>query len=81
MSKVSYVKVSAAALVRVFEARSAFTISVLRISSMPENRHNQLMIRTVEKVMPFWTCLLKLSNRLLQGPDKEMECYVCCKTD
>jgi len=49
MSKVSYVKVSPAALVRVFEARSAFTISVLRISSMTENKHNQLMIRTVIK--------------------------------
>ena len=49
MSKVSYVKVSPTALVRVFEARSAFTISVLRISSMTENKHNQLMIRTVIK--------------------------------
>ena len=36
MSKVSYVKFAPAALVRVLEARSAFTISVLRISSMPE---------------------------------------------
>lgn len=43
MSKVSYVKVSPAALVRVFEARSTFTISVLRISSMPENKHNQII--------------------------------------
>jgi len=49
MSKVSYVKVSPDALVRVFEARSAFTISVLKISSMPENKHNQLTIRTVIK--------------------------------
>jgi len=49
MSKVSYVKVSPAALVRVFEARSAFTISVLRTSSMPESKHKQLMVRTVKK--------------------------------
>ena len=35
MIKVVYLKVSPAALVRVFEARSAVTISVLRIKSIP----------------------------------------------
>ena len=37
ISKISYVKVAPAALVRVLEARSALIISVLRISSMPAN--------------------------------------------
>lgn len=35
MIKVVYLKVSPAALVRIFEARSAVTISVLRIKSIP----------------------------------------------
>lgn len=34
--KVSYLNVSPAALVSVFEARSAFTISVLRIKEIPD---------------------------------------------
>lgn len=40
MIKISYVKVAPTALVKVLEARSALTISVLRINSMPANRCN-----------------------------------------
>jgi hypothetical protein len=40
ISKISYVNVAPAALVRVLEARSALTISVLRISSIPAQQMN-----------------------------------------
>uniref|UniRef100_A0A0A9CTR0 Uncharacterized protein n=1 Tax=Arundo donax TaxID=35708 RepID=A0A0A9CTR0_ARUDO len=40
MSKISYVKVVPAALVRVLVARSALTISVLRISSIPFSEYH-----------------------------------------
>ena len=42
MSRMSYVKVAPAALVRVLVERSAFTISVLRISSIPANICNNI---------------------------------------
>ena len=41
MIKVVYLKVSPAALVRVFEARSAVTISVLRIKLIPVQASQQ----------------------------------------
>ena len=48
MIKVVYLKVSPAALVRVFEARSAVTISVLRIKSIPvqASQHEKQILKS-----------------------------------
>lgn len=43
MMSVWYLNVSPAALVRVFEARSALTISVLSIKDIPANHHDMTM--------------------------------------
>jgi hypothetical protein len=67
MSKISYVKFAPAALVRVLVERSALTISVLRISSMPANRCNKICdmcpkayhsnhMNTLEAPNRQWTC-------------------------